>query len=272
MALFDRLKASAKGSATGAGTGRPDPRQLAKLVVAVLAVAALLFSGLVRLADARAGLVAARSRYVSAQSEAASLPREERDLQRAKEAWDAEKQNLWRSAETGVAFKDVEEAVRGGGARLLSVEPGAPVTGPFRGHLRAVPVKVGMRGTYPQVLEAVARLERLANPGEVRQFRVSADPKSEVPGEVDAEVELVLYSLNPPEAKERVPGKSGRYDPFFPLVLPEAGKAAPQGGNAQGAGPQGGQSSSNGQAAGEGAGSATTPQQQQQDAGRSGVS
>lgn len=196
-----------------------DVKQLLKLALMTLLVAAALYSGATHFLGARSALVEARGRYISTQSEVASLPREARELNRTKQAWDEEKKSLWRSAETGITIKDIEEAVTGGGAKLLSVEPGSAVVGAFRGHLRAVPVKVGMRGTYPAVLAAVSSLERLTNPGEVRQFRITADQKSETPGEVEADVDLVLYSLNPPEAKGRVSDSSGRYDPFFPLVV-----------------------------------------------------
>lgn len=196
-------------------------KQILKLATITLAVVTLLFSGILQLADARRGLLDAHSKYVSAQSEAVSLPREGKKLEQAKQMWAEEKKNLWRSAETGITFKDIEDAVKRGGARLLAVKPGNMMIGPFRNHLRAVPVKVRMRGTFPAVLSAVSFLEQLANPGEVRQFRITVDSKSEVPGEVEAEVELALYSLNPPEMKGRVPGAFGRYDPFFPLVMPK---------------------------------------------------
>ncbi len=195
-------------------------KQILKLATVALMVAILFFSGVLRLADARRELLDAHSKYASVQSEVASLPREEKMLEQAKRVWAEEKKNLWRSAETGVAFKDIENAVRESGARLLAVKPGNVVVGPFRNHLRAVPVKVKMRGTFPAVLNAVSHLERLVYPGEVRQFRITTNPESEVPGEVEAEADLVLYSLNPPEVKERAPGSFGRYDPFFPLVVP----------------------------------------------------
>lgn len=197
----------------------PDARQLLKLALMTLLIAAALCSGVAHFLNARSALMQARGKYVSAQSEVASLPGEMRGLRQAKERWNEEKEGLWRSAETGITLKDIEDAVTNGGAKLLSVEPGSAVTGAFRGHLRAVPVKVGMRGTYPAVLAAVSSLEQLANPGEVRQFRITSDQKSETPGEVEADVDLVLYSLNPPEAKGKVPGNSGRYDPFFPLIV-----------------------------------------------------
>lgn len=198
-----------------------DVKQLLKLALMTLLIAAALCSGVAHFLNARSALMEARGKYVSAQSEAASLPREARELNRTKQAWDEEKKGLWRSAESGVTIKDIEDAVTNGGAKLLSVEPGSAVTGVFRSHLRAVPVKVGMRGTYPSVLAAVSSLEQLANPGEVRQFRITSVQSSETPtpGEVEADVELVLYSLNPPEVKDRVPGSSGKYDPFFPLVV-----------------------------------------------------
>lgn len=196
-----------------------DFKQLLKLALMTLLIAAALCSGMTHFFSARSTLMEARGKYVSTQSEAASLPREAGELNRVKRAWDEEKKGLWRSAESGITIKDIEDAVTKGGAKLLSVEPGSAVVGTFRGHLRAVPVKVGMRGTYPAVLAAVSSLEQLANPGEVRQFRITSDQKSETPGEVEADVDLVLYSLNPPEAKGKVPGNSGRYDPFFPLIV-----------------------------------------------------
>lgn len=198
-----------------------DARQLLKLALMTLLIATALCSGVVHFLNARNALLEARGKYISTQSEAASLPREARELEQTKREWNEEKKGLWRSAETGITIKDIEDAVVKSGAKLISVEPGGSVVGAFRGHLRAVPVKVGMKGTYPAVLAAVSSLEQLANPGEARQFRITSvkDSEAPVPGEVEANVDLVLYSLNPPEAKEKVSGNSGRYDPFFPLIV-----------------------------------------------------
>jgi Tfp pilus assembly protein PilO len=231
------------------GDGARDARHLLKLAAVASALALLLGFGVVRVLDARTALLAAHDRYVKAQAEAASVPKEERDLQRALQVWEEKKKFLWRSAETGVMLKDFEDAARAGGVQLLSVEPGKPVENFYRGHLRAVPVKASFRGTFPGVLAAVAAVERLASPGEVRQFQVKTVQQSEVPGTVEAEVEAVFYSLNPPEVRGKVPGQSGRYDPFFPLVLP-AQPAAPEGAGAQAEGGEAAQGAPGGGSAG----------------------
>lgn len=202
------------------GGGEKGPLQLLKLAAVASVLAALLGYGTLRMLDARAALLAARDAYVQAQAEAASVPKEEKNLQQALQKWDEKKKFLWRSAETGVMFKDFEDAAKSSGAQLLSVEPGKPVEKFYRGHLKAVPVKVSLRGTFPGVLAAVSAVERLASPGEVRQIQVKALPQNDVPGVVEADAEAVFYSLDPPETRGKVPGESGRYDPFFPLVLP----------------------------------------------------
>lgn len=214
------------------GGGEKGPLQLLKLAAVASVLAALLGYGTLRMLDARAALLAARDAYVQAQAEAASVPKEEKNLQQALQKWDEKKKFLWRSAETGVMFKDFEDAAKSSGAQLLSVEPGKPVEKFYRGHLKAVPVKVSLRGTFPGVLAAVSAVERLASPGEVRQIQVKALPQNDVPGVVEADAEAVFYSLDPPETRGKVPGESGRYDPFFPLVLPAQPSQPDQGENA----------------------------------------
>lgn len=73
----------------------------------------------------------------------------------------------------------------------------------YRNHLRALTVKVKFSGTFPAVLAAVEKIECLANPG--GHGNPSGGKKI----------------LNPPEAREMVPGESGKHDPLFPLVVPE---------------------------------------------------
>jgi Tfp pilus assembly protein PilO len=199
---------------------RPAGRLL-KIAAAAAVLALAAWHGAGRMIDAREELLSARQRYVEAQARAAALPGEERRLEAAREAWAQAKKKLWRSAETGVMLKDLEDAAGRAGARLVRVEPGQPIEKFWRGHLRAVPIKLSLEGTYPQVLAAVAAVERLASPGEVRQFEVRAAKEADVPGTVRADIEAVFYSLNPPEVRARVPGSSGRYDPFLPLVLPK---------------------------------------------------
>ncbi|MGB9887081.1 MAG: type 4a pilus biogenesis protein PilO [Moorellales bacterium] len=195
--------------------------RLLKVAAAAAVLALAAWHGAGRMIDAREELLSARQRYVEAQARAAALPGEDRRLAAAREAWAQAKKKLWRSAESGVMLKDLEDAAGQAGARLVRVEPGQPVEKFWRGHLRAVPVKLSLEGTYPQVLAAVAAVERLASPGEVRQFEIRAVEEAEVPGTVRADIEAVFYSLNPPEVRAGVPGNSGRYDPFLPLALPE---------------------------------------------------
>lgn len=202
------------------GSDKKGPYQLLKLAAVTSLLALLLGFGVMRVLDARTALLVAHDSCVKAQAEAASVPKEERELQRVLQLWEEKKKFLWRSAETGITIKDFEDAAKAGGVQLLSVEPGESVENFYRGHLKAVPVKASFRGTFPGVLTAVAAVEKLASPGEVRQFQVKTIPQTEVPGTVEAEVEAVLYSLNPPEVREKVSGETGRYDPFFPLLLP----------------------------------------------------
>ncbi|NHM28142.1 type II secretion system protein M [Desulfofundulus sp. TPOSR] len=209
---------------------------LATVLVVALS-AALLWHGVKTASEARKDLSNARDNLRAARAEAASLPAEKERLEEVRFRWETAKTKLWRDAETGITLKDVEDAARSPGAQLLYFEPEKRVEAFYRNHLRALPVKVKLSGTFPAVLAAVEKIERLANPGEVRAVKIEAAEKEEVPGSVEADITLVLYSLNPPETRERVPGESGKYDPFFPLVVPEEQVPEQPGGTAQPEGP-----------------------------------
>jgi Tfp pilus assembly protein PilO len=195
------------------------------ILIGIIVLSLLLLGfGVEKMLQARAGLMSAHDEYEKAQSEAAAIPKTEKDLNNALQKWNDDKKYLWRSAETGIMFKDVEDAAKSHGVQLISMEPQSSVKSFYRGHLIAVPVKISFKGTFPGVLSAVADIEKLVSPGEVRQFNISAPQNSQqtdVVGTVDAKLEAVFYSLNPPEMFGKVNGSSGRYDPFFPLIIPE---------------------------------------------------
>lgn len=207
------------------------------LCTAVFCLAAA--TGAKGLVDGRGKLIAAHRALADAEAAAARLPAEQKKLEQARKDWNVEKVHLWRSAESGVLLRDLEAAASSAGAKVVSVEPGERVEKFYRGHLRAVPVKISLRGTFPQVLATMTKIEDLASPGEARELKIFPAEGSDVPGEVRAEAQFVFYSLNPPEEVEGLKGSSGRYDPFFPLVLPEAEKTAPQSSGSVEAVPQG---------------------------------
>ncbi|QSZ28035.1 type 4a pilus biogenesis protein PilO [Aceticella autotrophica] len=195
------------------------------ILIGIIVLSLLLLGfGVEKMLQARASLMSAHDEYEKAQSEAAAIPKAERDLNNALQKWNDDKRYLWRSAETGIMFKDVEDAAKNHGVQLISMEPQNSIKSFYRGHLIAVPVKISFKGTFPGVLSAVADIEKLASPGEVRQFNISVPQNSQqtdAVGTVDAKLEAVFYSLNPPEMFGKVNGSSGRYDPFFPLIIPE---------------------------------------------------
>ncbi|MDI6604232.1 MAG: type 4a pilus biogenesis protein PilO [Thermoanaerobacteraceae bacterium] len=195
------------------------------ILIGIIVLSLLLLGfGVEKMLQARASLMSAHDEYEKAQSEATAIPKAERDLNNALQKWNDDKRYLWRSAETGIMFKDVEDAAKSHGVQLISMEPQNSVKSFYKGHLIAVPVKISFKGTFPGVLSAVADIEKLVSPGEVRQFNISVPQNSQqtdAVGTVDAKLEAVFYSLNPPEMFGKVNGSSGRYDPFFPLIIPE---------------------------------------------------
>lgn len=193
------------------------------LVITVLFFLAL-WDGFQALAEARRDFLAKQSQLEAVRARAESLPLERTRLQEALREWETVKKIMGRSAETGIVLADMEKTARQHGAFPASLEPGAPVTMFYRGHLRAVPVKIRLQGRFPGVLETLQNLEALANPGELRSVSIKSAPGQlgAASGGVEAEALLLLYSLSPPQWEEKVRGvPAGRYDAFWPLLWPK---------------------------------------------------
>lgn len=205
---------------------------LATVLVLTLFITLLWYSVKFAL-EAKKGLLNIQDNLRTAQTEATSLPVEKERLKEVQLHWETVKIKLWRNAETGITLKDVEDAACSSEAQLLYFEPEKSVESFYENHLRALPIKVKLSGIFPAVFAAVEKIERMANPGEVRTVKIEATEKGEVPGIMEADITLVLYSLNPPEMCERVPGDSGKYDPFFPLVVLEKQISEQPGGTVQ---------------------------------------
>lgn len=204
----------------------PREQRLLKVAGAVMVFSLLYFllsAEFRALAGARRELAAKRQELYVSRVEAAKLPREKDRLELARVQWETVKAAMSRSVETGITIADLERAAKNHGADLFSVEPGGPVERFYHGHLRAVPVKVKFQGQFPAVLAALKNCEKLANPGEIRSVKISAEEKEGAPpGTVTAETVLVLYSLNLPEWHQPVQGvPAGREDSFQPLVWPQ---------------------------------------------------
>lgn len=196
---------------------------LALAAVAFLCGFALLFWECLGFASTALREKAAAERSLSrARAEAARLPLEEACLRDARARWEKAKVRYERSQETGAILRDVERAAVSCGVRLVSLEPGECVEKVFRGHLRAVPFKVEVEGTYPALVDLLSEWERMA-PVEVRCVAVEAakGEPDQAAGKVGARVDLVVYSLNPPHRVEKVSGESGVYDAFFPAKTPK---------------------------------------------------
>lgn len=201
-------------------------RKLLSVLAAVLAgvlFIALLWHGVKVASEVKKDLLDMRNNLRAAQAEVASLSSEKTRLDKIKNKWSMEKIKLWRDAEGGITLKDIEDVACSSGAKLMYFEPEKRVEAFYNNHLRAVPVKVKFAGTFPAVLMAMEKIEYLANPGEIRAVKIEAVKGNErkVPGSVESDITLVLYSLNPPELWKKVFGTSGRYDPFWSLIISE---------------------------------------------------
>lgn len=193
------------------------------VVLAVLLFLAL-WDGFETLAEARRGFLTKQSQLAAMRARAESLPLERTRLAEALQEWEAVKKIMGRSAETGIVLADMEKVAKRHNALPTSIEPGAPVSMFYRGHLRAVPVKIRLQGRFPGVLETLQNLEALANPGELRSVSIKSAPDQPgvAPGAVEVEALLLLYSLSPPQWEEKVRGvPAGRYDAFWPLLWPK---------------------------------------------------
>lgn len=198
--------------------------QLIKFTFVVALIAAVAGFGVVKVLDKRTELLEAHDKYIKAQSEASMLKKEEKERDAALEKWKEVKQFLWYSAEDGITIKDFEDAALKNGVKLLSIEPQPAVEKFYKDHLRAVIVKATLYGDFPSIFNTITDIENLVTPGEVRQIKIEGLQEQTGIGNIEAEVEIVLYSLNPPEIHREIEGESGRFDPFFPLILPELPK------------------------------------------------
>jgi Tfp pilus assembly protein PilO len=195
--------------------------QLIKFTFVVTLIAFVMGFGVVKVLDKRTELLEAHDKYIKAQSEASMLKKEEKELEAAVEKWKEVKQFLWYSAEDGITIKDFEDAALKNGVKLLSIEPQPAVEKFYKNHLRAVIIKAAFYGDFPSVFDTITEIENLVTPGEIRQIKIEVLQEQTGIGNIEAEVEIVLYSLNPPEIHRKIEGESGRFDPFFPLILPE---------------------------------------------------
>jgi type IV pilus assembly protein PilO len=135
------------------------------------------------------------------------------------------------AADIGDGLLVVEMGLRaaGDGVEVILFRPREAVE---EAHLVAVPIEVGVRGTYPAVLRYLESLQHLPNAAEVRELSFRAE-RDEHAGLVRAEALLLVYADPAPNARFPLSHpwdwRTGRPDAFRPGDYPAAGVApAPQ--------------------------------------------
>lgn len=165
-----------------------------------------------------------KSDYAAKEKIANSIPNQIAALKEATDQFDELSKSFSLDMGTGTALADIAEYCKDNGVELISLRPGDTVKKIYEGHLRAVPVKMEIAGPFPAVLKTMKAIESAGNPSEVRDVKISEGKgdTAKNPGDVSAELTVVLYSLNPPRSMDYVTAPSGNYDPFWALKAPPA--------------------------------------------------
>lgn len=176
-----------------------------------LALACVVFTDGARKAQAaREAWRQASAEFQRQLSAASSLLPLKAELNRASKEWEQAKQLYEVSVDGGLAFGLLGRLCRENGIKNASVTLAGSDAGFHQGHLRARYYNFRIAGPFPAVFRVLQGLESSGVPAELKPLKVTASG-----AEVTAEGTLVLYSLNPPGRVEQLPGKSGKYDPFF---------------------------------------------------------
>jgi|Deesub1362A_J573_1020465.scaffolds.fasta_scaffold00425_17 type IV pilus assembly protein PilO len=168
-------------------------------------------------------LAAAESLLAGAARQREALAQAEAELQQLRDFFAADVQG-------GALIVDVGLRAAEDGVQIIFFRP-LPIV--EADHLLILPLEIGVRGTYPAVLNYLKSLQSLPNISEIRQLSVREENQSP-PVVVRADILLLVYADPSPAGRRQLAEMghwlTGRYDVFQPSVgspAPGVGPVSP---------------------------------------------